>query len=60
VRLDEAIKDMHTFFIKRKKVPDDDIWDACRLGLEALKEIQRARLNGYRFAAVRLPGETED
>jgi hypothetical protein len=33
---------------------------ALQLGIEALKEIQRARLNGYRFVAVRLPGETEE
>lgn len=33
---------------------------AHRLGIEALEEIKRARDHGYCFAAVRLPGETEE
>jgi hypothetical protein len=32
---------------------------ALALGIEALMEIQRDRLNGYRFVAVRLHGETD-
>jgi len=38
----------------------DDLPDfpaAFRLSIEGLKEIKRARDNGYRFVAVRLPGE---
>jgi hypothetical protein len=58
--LEEAIKEMHTFFIKRKKVPDDDLWDACRLGLEALKYIYDVRNGQEANIMESLPGETEE
>lgn len=33
-------------------------YEAIQLGIEALEEIKRARDNGYRFLAVKLPSET--
>jgi hypothetical protein len=38
----------------------ENILKARKLGIEALKEIRRARLNNYRFVAVRIPGETNE
>lgn len=36
---------------------DYKVWKAIKLLVQAGLEIKRNRLNGYRFVAVRLPGE---
>jgi len=56
--LERALKNMETFFIRRKKIPDNDIWNSCLLGIEALKAHKRRREDPKSNWSYLLPGET--
>jgi hypothetical protein len=57
---EEAVETMTKWDLDNRFCFTENHAKAIKLGIEALKEIQRARLNGYRFVAVRLSGETEE
>jgi len=57
MKISKAIELLELRFASPFVRANPDTKDAIKLGIEALKEIKRARDNGYRFVAVRLPGE---
>jgi len=60
MKIEKAIEILTIFFINKRKVPDDDIWDASKLGLEALKQVKESRFDPSTWEPKLLPGETEE
>jgi len=61
--IDEAIEVLESFFVKGLAQPGKDIWEASKLGIEALKRIKAKRLHFEvdidRPLSGETPGETE-
>ena len=58
--IDEAIKIITAMKDKTLVYNEQDIKDAERLGIEALKQLKAARPEGYIPSWYLLPGETEE
>jgi len=58
--IDEAIKNSQHLLKTSSHEKSPDSWDAIKLGIEALKYVQRQKPYGYAYPRERLPGETKD
>jgi len=58
--LDKAIEVLESFFAKNQAQPGKDIWEASKLGIEALKQLKTIRHAHPAFWTFQLPGETPE
>ncbi len=60
MNIDEAIKILEVERGLAERQPETGVFDALKLGIEALKRIELGRTGVQRFAHSLLPGETKD
>lgn len=58
--IDEAIKILTTFTFASKTIPRNDVNDAIKLAIEALKRVKGNRLYPQPTVYPLLPGETKE
>jgi len=58
MKIDKAIEILTTFTFASKTIPRNDVNDAIRLGIFALKRVEKTRHYKHDLTQVLLPGET--
>ena len=60
MKIEKAIEILTDRFPSAEEVEDDNLYDAIRLGIEALKRIKSDRIVNDDLNPYPLPGETKD